>query len=156
MSTYPPASLLESTTAERPMYTEGGPWDDPNMDSEPGKSQWWTKGNPEEIPHKSDSSYQAGMTPSLSLPMCLSTHILFPPNKHLTCFSTFQICGNSFLFCTGDGLGPCQWASALVTRIWHSHFWNSTSISGQEKIPFFKPLQANATRDENHKAKAMH
>ena len=57
------------------------------------------------------------------------------------------------LFCTADGLGLCQWARAPVTRIQHSHFWNPTSISGQEKKPFFKPLQANATGDQNHKAR---
>ena len=34
----------------------GGSWDRPD-DCEPGKSEWLAKGNPEEIPHKSNSNY---------------------------------------------------------------------------------------------------
>ena len=34
----------------------GGPKDKPGMDSEPGKARWLAKGNPEEVPRKSDSA----------------------------------------------------------------------------------------------------
>ena len=40
-----------------------------NMDSEPGKARWLAKGNPEEMPHKSDSNHCKGT--SLSLWACL-------------------------------------------------------------------------------------
>jgi len=33
------------------------------MDSDPGKAERLAKGNPEEMPHKSDSNYHEGMTP---------------------------------------------------------------------------------------------
>ena len=35
------------------------------------------KGNPEEMPHKSDSNYHEGTTLSLNPPVCLSTRTLF-------------------------------------------------------------------------------
>ena len=33
-----------------------GPKDKPGMDSEPGKARWLAKGNPEDVPYKSDSA----------------------------------------------------------------------------------------------------
>ena len=70
------------------------------MNSEPWKSKWLAKGNLEEMPLISDSNYNEGTTLQLSLWVCLCVypHILyfFSPNKHLTCFTTFHLCGNSF------------------------------------------------------------
>ena len=45
----------------------GGPQYIPDMDSEPGKARWLAKGNPEEMPPKSDSNYTEGMTLSESI-----------------------------------------------------------------------------------------
>ena len=124
----------------------GGSWDIPNTDSEPGKARWSAKGNPEEMPHISDSSYHKGATLSLSLLLCLSTHTLFPPNKHFTCFTAFHLCGNSFLKIQRAKTLPL--ATGLVARIQCSHCLSLTSISGQEPKSCFKPLQAKATRDQ--------
>ena len=79
----------------------------------------------------------SGILP-LSQPMCLFTCIiLFPLNEYLICFTTFCICGNSFLQSWGT--------RALVTDYW-SQQWPS-SISGWKSKPRFKVLQAEATRD---------
>ena len=88
----------------------GGSWDTPD-DCEPGKSEWLAKGNPEEIPHKSNSNcyyecvtQQHRDSPSESIHSYCTR---FPPNKYFTCFITFCLCGNSFL--------QSQRARALVT-----------------------------------------
>ena len=44
----------------------GGSWDTQNVDYKPGKSKWLTKGNPEEMTHKSDSNCHEGVTQQLS------------------------------------------------------------------------------------------
>ena len=80
-----------------------GSWDIWNMDCEPGKLKWLTKGILEEIPHESNSNCHKCVTqlPSLSLspPMCLSicTAQFFPLYKYCTWFTTFCLCGNYFL-----------------------------------------------------------
>ena len=82
----------------RNAYTHvGESWEIPNMDSEPDKSKWLAKGNPEEMPHISDLNCHRLC--HLSPPVCVSTYaiLLFPPDKHFTCFITFCFCGNSFL-----------------------------------------------------------
>ena len=48
----------------------GGYWEARNRDSEPGIMKWLAKGNPEEMPHISDSNYYEVAT--LSPPMYLS------------------------------------------------------------------------------------
>ena len=56
----------------------------------------------------------------LSLPVYLSRYTvctLFPPNKYLTCFTTFCLCGNSFL----QRPGSLSLTTGLVARIWCSH-----------------------------------
>ena len=126
----------------------GGSWDVPNIDSETGKSKWLAKGDPEEMPHISDLNYHKGTTLSLSPPVCLSTCILFPPNKHFTCFTTFHLCGNSFL--QSRRARTLSLATGLVARIQHSHCHGPTSISGWEPKPCFKSLQAKATWDHLH------
>ena len=110
----------------------GGPWDKPNMDSESGKARWSARGNPEEIPHMSDSSYHEGATLSLSPPVCLSTHTLFPPNKHFTCFTTFCLFVGIHFY-KADRPGALSLATGprgLVARIQLSHWRGLTSISG--------------------------
>ena len=48
---------------------------------------------------------------SLSLPLCLSTWNLLSPNKHSTCFTAFNLCGNSFLQShVGQGLVTGHWS----------------------------------------------
>ena len=54
----------------------GGPWDKPNTNSDPGKVRWLARGNPEEMPHKSDSNYHEGVT---LIHPCVDPHVLFFP-----------------------------------------------------------------------------
>ena len=76
---------------------------------------------------------------SLSLPVCLSQHIIFPPNKHFTCFTTFRLCGNSFLQSRrARALSP---AAGLVAGNQRSHCHRPTSVSGREPKPCFKPCR---------------
>ena len=124
-------------------------WDMPNTDSEPGKARWLAKRNPEEMPHKSDSNYPEGATLSLSLHMHLSTWTLFLPTKHFTCFTTFCLYVQ-IPFCTGDRSQSCHWPlvlGGLVARIQHFHWLH---VSGQKAKPCSKPLQAEASQDQNH------
>ena len=61
---------------------------------------------------KSYSNYYYGRTLSLSLPVCLPKHALFPPNKQLTCFTAFCLCGNSFSAkAKSQGLVTDHWSS---------------------------------------------
>ena len=59
----------------------------------------WSKDFLEEMPHKSNSNCHVGATQRLwvCLCVCLTHWTLSPPNKHSTCFTTFHLCGNSFL-----------------------------------------------------------
>ena len=78
---------------------------------------------------------------SLSPPMCLYTSngFFFPPNKHLTCFTTFHLCGIYFL--QSWSARALLLTNGLVPRIRCSQCRNSTSISVQE----LKLLQPKAT-----------
>ena len=44
----------------------GGSWNIPNTDSELGKAKWLAKGNPEEMPHKSNSNCHKYVAQQLS------------------------------------------------------------------------------------------
>ena len=57
--------------------------------------------------HISDSNYHEDTAVSLSPTVCLSIYILFLPNKHFTCFTTFHLY-TEIHFYTVDGPGPCQ------------------------------------------------
>ena len=93
---------------------------------------------------------RAQLCNSLFESACVSIHtyhIFFPPNKHLTCFTTFHLCGNSFYANPqSQGLVTDHWSkwlgfSALTTA-------TQSSVSGQELKLCFKPLQAKATQDQ--------
>ena len=65
------------------MHTHvGGSWDKPNTDSEPGKSRWLAKGNPEEMTHKGDLNYHEGET--LSECTCVVAETSTGETKHHT------------------------------------------------------------------------
>ena len=86
---------------------------------------------------------------SLSESACVSLYTyctLFPPNKHFTCFTTFCLCGSSFL--QSQRARALSLATGLVARIQCSHCLGLTPISGRELKPCFKPLQAEATWDQ--------
>ena len=95
------------------------------------------------MPHISDSNNHEGMTLSLSHPVCLSTRTLFPPNEHFTCFTTFCLCGNSFL--QSQRARALSLGTGLVAGIQRSHCHGLTSISGREPKACFRLLQAEAT-----------
>ena len=133
----------------------GGPWDIPNMDSEPGKARWLAKGNPEKMPRKRDSNLHEGKTLSLSRPpMPLSTRYSFSSIrkvliKHFTSFTTFCLYVEIHFYIAA-GPGPCHWALVpwgLVARIQRSHCRGLTSISSEQPKPCFKLLQAKGTWD---------
>ena len=61
---------------------------------------------------------------SLSLLVCPSTSILFPPSRHFTCFTTSHLYVEIHFY-TADRLGPCYWPlvpCSLVTSIQLSHW----------------------------------
>ena len=62
------AFLVKSFLAKRYVCTHGQSWGTLNVDCEPGKSKWLTKGNLEQIPHESNSNCHEGITQWLSLP----------------------------------------------------------------------------------------
>ena len=130
----------------------GGPWDETNTDSEPGKASWLAKGNPEEMPNISDSNYHEGTTLSLWGRLCVYPHVLFFLLIN-TLFHYFPfLCGNS-LSAKPYRPGPCHWPlfpGGLVARIWGSHCRGLTSIFGREPKSCFMPLQAEATWDQDH------
>ena len=72
----------------------------PDTDCEPGTSEWLAKGNPEEIPHKSNAHCHEGATQGLSLwvglCVCPTSYTLFLLLMTL-CFTTVCLCGDSFL-----------------------------------------------------------
>ena len=127
----------------------GSSWDIPSMALGPGKSKWLTKGNLEEMPHKSDSNHQECVT--LSEPAHVAIHMhctLFLSNKHFTCFTTFHHYGNYF---------PQSWrarglalSTGLMARIWRSHCHDLASTSGWKPMPCFKPLQTEITQDQHY------
>ena len=57
--------------------------------------------------------YHKGTILSLGLLMCLSTHTLFPSNKHFTCFTSFHLVVE-FHFYTASSPGPCHRPQALM------------------------------------------
>lgn len=84
-----------------------GSWGQPSTNSEPDKGRWSAQGNLEETPHVSDLNFHEGAT--LSLPASIHTYCaLFLRNKHFTCFTTFRLCGSSFL--QGRKARACHWA----------------------------------------------
>ena len=125
----------------------GGSWDLPTVDCEPGKSQWLAKGNPEEIPNKSDSNSHEGVTQwlslSLSLPVCLPTWtVLFSLLINISLASLLSVFVG-ILFCKTKG----PLTTGVVARIWCSHLCDLASISGWECKPRSKPLEVKVTGD---------
>ena len=130
----------------------GGSWDIPYMDSEPGKSKWLVRENPEEMLHVSELRYHKGETLS---PPYVYPHVLhfFPPNKHFTCFTAFHPHENSFL--QNWRTRAFSLTSGLMAKSWCPDPPNLTSVSSWELKPCFKPLQAEATRDQEDGGKRL-
>ena len=142
---YPQASSLESILAKRCTCTQGRilRYTKHRLRTRQNKMI----GQREEMPHKNDSNYHKGVTLSLSLPVCLSTHTLFPSNKHFMCFTTFHLYVEIHFY-TADGPGPCHWPlvpGGLVAKIQCSQCCCLTSVSGWEPKACFKLLQDGAT-----------
>ena len=66
---------------------------------------------------------------------------LCPLNEYSTCFTTFNLCGDSFL--QSRRAGPLSLTTGLVARIWWAHHCDPASISDWEPKPCSKPLQAD-------------
>ena len=113
-----------------------GSWDIPNIDCEPGKSKWLTKGNSEEVLHKSNSNCNEGTTQqlshSLSPPVCLSTgtvlfFLLINTFYMLHYFVSLWKFFSANLKCQGSCHWPCH---CLVAKIWRFHCCELASVSG--------------------------
>ena len=104
-----------------------------------------TKENQGEMSHITDVNYHEGAALSESTPVSFHTYFTpFPPtNTHFTCFTTFHLCGNSFLQI--PRAKALSQTTGLVARIQLSHCHDLTSISDEEPKPCFKPLQTKAT-----------
>ena len=116
MSRYPQAFSLESTLVNRCMCTNGRTlrYTKCRLRTRRGKVIGQRK------LRRSDRSYRESTTLSLSPPMCLFTQtVLFPSNRHFTCFATFcLLSGSSFLH---------SWkarAFSLATGSWWSSGWD--------------------------------
>ena len=107
------------------------------------------KGNPKEMPHKSNSNYPEGVTQrrTLSLPVCLSTSPVFFFLLLNPLFASLFSLFGAILLCKAKEPGPLSLTTCLVVRIWCSHLCNLDSVSGEELKPHFKRLQAKATQD---------
>ena len=60
----------------------------------------WPKGTQKKCPDTSDLTCHevSTLSPSESAHVPMKTYgTLFPPNKYFTCFTSFCLCGNSFL-----------------------------------------------------------
>ena len=108
-------SYLHSSAADTPWLRDAcshreGSGDTPNMDREPGKSEWLAKGKPEETPRVSDLNCYEGATRGLSLwgRLCVPPHV---PDSFLL-ITTSRLRGNSFV--------QSQRARAFVTDHWSS------------------------------------
>ena len=90
-------------------------WEDPVINQTQTQNQAKQNDGPKEtqkkMPHMSHLNYHEGMTPSLSLPLCLSTRTLFPPKEDFTCFTTFSFFVeiNFLQSCMGQGLVADHW-----------------------------------------------
>ena len=90
----------------------GDSWGKPNTDSEPVKSKWLAKGNPEEMPHKSNSNCHEGATQRLSLQVLSGVypHVLyFSPLINTLLVSLLSIFVGIIL-CKAEEPGPCHWS----------------------------------------------
>ena len=112
------------------------------MDHKPGISKWLAKRKPEEMSHGSDLNCCVGTTQRLTWahPSHMSIHnycTLFPPNKYFTCFTSFRLCGNSFLQTWRAKALVTDLTFGLVARIWcchhhdPAHLWLGTQASLQ-------------------------
>ena len=86
------------------------------------------KGNPEEMPHKSDLNYHEDCTLSESTSVFIHTSVtLFPPNK---CFASLLSVSVRILFLQSQRARAWSLTTGLVARIQLSHCRDLTSISG--------------------------
>ena len=93
----------------------------------------WPKETQKKYPHTSDWNCHEGTTqdsPSESDHVSINMYCSpFPPNKHLTCFTTFCLCGNYFL--QSGRARALSLTTGLMARIRCSHCWDLISVSGQ-------------------------
>ena len=110
----------------------GGSWGISNTDCEPGKSKYLAKGNLEEILHKSNPNCYKGVTQglSLNLPVCLSTHTVLFVLLINTSLVSLLFVFVGILFLQSRRARALSLTTGLTARIWCSHFWELTSISG--------------------------
>ena len=102
-----------------------------------GKLKWLAKGNPEEMPHTSNSNYHMGITKQFWVCPCVCLHVLyfFPLlNKYFTClllsiFVEFLQRWRATVLLLTIG---------LVLRIPCSHCCDPTSVPGKGPKPCFK------------------
>ena len=128
---YPYSFSVKSILANRcllthrriPRYTKYGLW--------PSKSKWLAKGDPEEMPHKSDSNFHDGATQqlslSLSLPVCLSTPTVLFFLLINTLLASVLPVFVKILFYKAKGPWPCH--SPLVSWLRSGAFTTVTQLN---------------------------
>ena len=108
----------------------------------------WPKKTRKKCPHINDLNCHKGVTFSLGLPVCLSTHtVLFFLLINTSLVSLLSVFVGVLLL-QSRRARALSLTTGLVARIWSSHCCDLTSISGQEQKPCFKLLQAEATQDQ--------
>ena len=143
-------SYLHSSAADTPWLRDAcshreGSGDTPNMDREPGKSEWLAKGKPRNVPckwFKLPLGCNSGALPVCLFSICTS-YTLFPLNNYFSCFTTVFV---EILPCKAEGPGSLSLTTGLGARF---HGWNPVPSSDWEPKPCSKPLLAEATWDQH-------
>ena len=149
---YPYSFSVKSILANRclltwrriPRYTKYGLW--------PGKSKWLSKGDPEEMPHKSDSNFHNGANQWLDLSLSPPVYLSSPTALFFLLLNTLLASVLSvfveILFCKAKGPWPMSLTTGLVTKIWcFQHGDPTQSLTGNPNPTHSKLLQAEATGD---------
>ena len=134
----------------------GGPWDKPNMDSEPGKARWLDKRKAEEMPHISDSNYHKGTSLSEPTHVCLFIHTLLLLINTLL-VSLLSISSWKLIFYKAVLARPlllvrhCRWPpvpGGLVARIQQTYYHDLSSSSCWRTEILLQGAQAESTWDQ--------
>ena len=99
-----------------------GSWDQLNMDSESGKSNWLAKGNPEDMPHMIQTT--------MRIPMCLSTFIVLFVLINTLLLSLFPISVEILSSkVKGQGLATDHWFSSKdLVPLPHNLWWETEAL----------------------------
>ena len=72
------------------------------------QTKWLVRGSHKKMCNINDSNYHEHVILSEPAHVSLVTHTLFPPNKHITCFTTFHLYVETHFY-KAIRPGPCHW-----------------------------------------------